>query len=69
MYRFYVQPDSVSGDMLEITGTDVNRNNNYYQVLEQQWEKAYERFPEKSVVIFNDIDSSLHINVWMWWKG
>lgn len=34
----------------------MDRNDNYYQALEQQWEKAYEQIPEKSVVIFNDID-------------
>lgn len=34
----------------------MDRNDNYYHALEQQWEKAYEQIPEKSVVIFNDID-------------
>lgn len=34
----------------------MDRSDNYYQALEQQWEKAYEQIPEKSVVIFNDID-------------
>lgn len=34
----------------------MDRNDNYYQTLEQQWEKVYEQIPEKSVVIFNDID-------------
>lgn len=34
----------------------MDRNDNYYQALEQQWEKAYEQIPEKSAVIFNDID-------------
>lgn len=34
----------------------MDRNDNYYQALEQQWEKAHEQIPEKSVVIFNDID-------------
>ncbi len=34
----------------------MDRSDNYYQALEGQWEKAYEQIPEKSVVIFNDID-------------
>lgn len=34
----------------------MDRSNSYYQALELQWEKAYEQIPEKSVVIFNDID-------------
>lgn len=34
----------------------MDRSDNYYQALEQQWEKAYEQIPEKSVIIFNDID-------------
>lgn len=34
----------------------MDRSDNYYQALEQQWEKAYEQIPERSVVIFNDID-------------
>ncbi len=34
----------------------MNRNDNYYLSLEAQWEEAYNGIPEKSVVIFNDID-------------
>lgn len=34
----------------------MNRENNYYLALEAQWEEAYQGIPEKSVVIFNDID-------------
>lgn len=34
----------------------LDSSDNYYQSLVQQWEKAYEQIPEKSVVIFNDID-------------
>lgn len=34
----------------------MNRDDNYYRALEQQWEQAYEEIPDKSVVIFNDID-------------
>lgn len=35
---------------------DMDKDDNYYLALEQQWEKAYGQIPEKSVVIFNDID-------------
>lgn len=31
-------------------------DDNYYLSLEAQWEEAYQGIPEKSVVIFNDID-------------
>ncbi len=31
-------------------------SNSYYKSLEQQWAKAYAEIPERSVVIFNDID-------------
>lgn len=34
----------------------MNRDDNYYLSLEAQWEEAYQGIPEKSVVIFNDID-------------
>lgn len=34
----------------------MNPNDNYYLSLEAQWEEAYKGIPEKSVVIFNDID-------------
>lgn len=34
----------------------MDREDNYYQALEGQWDKAYGQIPEKSVVIFNDID-------------
>lgn len=34
----------------------MDRDDNYYLALEGQWEKAYSQIPEKSVVIFNDID-------------
>ena len=34
----------------------MDRNDNYYLALEAQWEETYKEIPEKSVVIFNDID-------------
>lgn len=34
----------------------MNREDNYYAQLTGQWDKAYEEIPEKSVIIFNDID-------------
>lgn len=34
----------------------MDRKDNYYLALEEQWEEAYQGIPEKSVVIFNDID-------------
>ena len=34
----------------------MDRNDNYYLALEEQWRETYEQIPEKSVVIFNDID-------------
>lgn len=34
----------------------MERKNSYYQNLVTQWEEAYANIPEKSVVIFNDID-------------
>lgn len=34
----------------------MDRNDNYYLALEAQWEETYKGIPEKSVVIFNDID-------------
>lgn len=34
----------------------MNTADNYYLTLEEQWETAYGGIPEKSVVIFNDID-------------
>lgn len=35
----------------ELTGSSV-----YYEAITEQWEQAYREIPEKSVVIFNDID-------------
>lgn len=34
----------------------MDRNENYYLELEEQWSEAYRQIPEKSVIIFNDID-------------
>lgn len=34
----------------------MDRSNSYYSNLTKQWEEAYANIPEKSVVIFNDID-------------
>lgn len=34
----------------------MDRDDNYYLALESQWEEAYSQIPERSVVIFNDID-------------
>lgn len=34
----------------------MDREDNYYHMLQQQWQDAYADIPEKSVVIFNDID-------------
>lgn len=34
----------------------MDREDNYYLALEGQWEEAYSQIPERSVVIFNDID-------------
>lgn len=34
----------------------MDSSNSYYKSLEQQWEKAYAEIPERTVVIFNDID-------------
>ena len=34
----------------------MDRNDNYYLALEEQWREVYEQIPERSVVIFNDID-------------
>lgn len=34
----------------------MDSQDNYYLALEEQWEEAYAGIPEKSVVIFNDID-------------
>lgn len=34
----------------------MDRSENYYMALEAQWKEAYRQIPEKSVVIFNDID-------------
>lgn len=34
----------------------MDRNENYYLALEEQWSEAYRQIPEKSVIIFNDID-------------
>ncbi len=41
--------------VLENGGLDV-REGGYYDELTRQWQEAYEEIPEKSVVIFNDID-------------
>ncbi len=34
----------------------MEQSDNYYLALEAQWQEAYEEIPEKSVIIFNDID-------------
>ncbi|MCI9463781.1 MAG: hypothetical protein HFI48_07835 [Lachnospiraceae bacterium] len=34
----------------------MNADNNYYLALEKEWDEAYSQIPEKSVVIFSDID-------------
>ncbi len=34
----------------------MDRKDNYYLALEEQWETAYQGVPQKSVIIFNDID-------------
>lgn len=34
----------------------MDRDDNYYLALEAQWDEAYGQIPEKSVVIFSDID-------------
>lgn len=34
----------------------MEQDDNYYLALEEQWAEAYSQIPEKSVVIFNDID-------------
>ena len=41
--------------VLENGGLDV-REGGYYDELTRQWQESYEEIPEKSVVIFNDID-------------
>ena len=41
--------------VFENDGMDVSKEG-YYATLTDQWEEAYEEIPERSVVIFNDID-------------
>ncbi len=43
--------------MVSIVGEGgLNSANSYYQSLEQQWDRAYGEIPERSVVIFSDLD-------------